>query len=133
MRLGVLGLLGIWRRYKITLAISTILSIHVVLRTGSGVNRLRERRGGGRIRAIVCGGGIEGTIIVPEIQVKTISVGIHIGSITQLADGMDGGRREEGSRWERGEIQRSGGSGGVGGGEKSTTIFRPPQAGKGSD
>lgn len=82
MRLGVSSL---WRSvvvwHKISLAIDTILSIHIVLRTLALIDRLRKRRRGGRVRAIVCSRRIEGTLIVAEVQVGAVIVGIHLEEV----------------------------------------------------
>lgn len=75
--LSVLGLRRIGVAHEITLTIGSILSIDIFRRTLVLVDRLRERGGGGGIRAVV-GGGIEATIVVPEIQVEAVVVGVHL-------------------------------------------------------
>lgn len=75
MRLGVL--LGRVRvGHEISLA-KPILSIHVILRSLTLINRLGKSGGRGGIGAIVDSGRIECTLIVPEVEVETIIVGVH--------------------------------------------------------
>lgn len=132
MWLRVLSLLSIWVGYKIPLAIRAILSIHVVLRTWSSVNRLRKRGRGSRIGATVCCRLVEIAIIVPEIQVKTIAVGVHFDYNSQLADevGMivEGRQKQRGeAQNRRGDMQSKGAVARGGAGERQQSFYPPHQ------
>lgn len=83
--LGVLSLLGrIWVIRKVSLAICS-LRIHILLTSLRLVDWLRERGGSSGISAIV-GGRIEGTIVVPEVQVETVAISIHLDSSSGVAE-----------------------------------------------